>query len=299
MPNEWAGPLPGRPAPQNGQRATLAGTLNDLGAGDAPAPGLVLQGQGPLQPQQPPQREMTLGQIANVGLQGVGAAMSLPRIMAWNAGPAMVGRSGQGPQTGAELLGRLGMDQNSGLTQALGAGTEMVADPMMLMGGGLFGRTSRAAAPAESAAGGIAQRLEQFAGPGLQHAVQADASRLGSLADAIASAPTPYQSYLAQRAPVMDSVSAQMGARRLRGATASASVDPGLRMPSKPVSPPPTYSTPANTPMMDPRYPMSPAYVDPSATTPMRGLQAAVETPVPQATQSNRVADRLNRLVGR
>lgn len=136
--------------------------------------GLSLPGQGPYIPPYVPSwgnREPTLGEMAGVGLQGVGAALSIPRMMAWNAGPALVGHAGEGPQNGAELLHRLGMvDLNSPTQRAIGAGTgaalDMLADPINLIGMGA-GR----AAQGQAAQGQMAGRLERFAGAGLGDAM--------------------------------------------------------------------------------------------------------------------------------
>lgn len=140
----------------------LAGTLNAENAPpQADRSGLFLPGYAT--PPQAPQRDATFADMGRVALSGIGAAMSLPRIMAWNAGPAMVGRSGQGPQTGTELLSRLGMNPDSGLTGALGAGVEMAADPMTLLGSaGMRMASARNAAPATtSIAEQMAARPEQ------------------------------------------------------------------------------------------------------------------------------------------
>ena len=148
----------------------LPGTLNAQGYSPTPLPtGLSLPGQGPVSQ---PQREMTLGQMGNVGLQGIGASLSIPRLMAWNAGPAMVGRSGEGPQNGAELLGRLGMNQQGPAAQGLGAGLDLLADPMNLV---VLGAARGASAPSA-----LTRRLEQMAGSGLGDAAAAEGARVAA-----------------------------------------------------------------------------------------------------------------------
>lgn len=122
------------------------------------------------------------GELGNAGLAGLDG----PRQAIWNLGPALVGRSGQGPQNGAELFGRLGMDQQGPAAQGLGAGLDLVANPMNLAGMGLFNRATgavgagtgaaaRTAAP--EAAATLAGRLEQMAGGGLRAAEEASAVR--------------------------------------------------------------------------------------------------------------------------
>lgn len=69
------------------------------------------------------------------GLLGqVGGALSYPRRALWSA----LGL----PEHGSELLGQMGMDEQSPLTQALGMGAEMVGDPLSYMGalGGVAGK---------------------------------------------------------------------------------------------------------------------------------------------------------------
>jgi len=145
----------------------LAGSLNAQNAPQADAGGLYLPGYG--SPTPAPQPELSLGQIGQTALNGVGAAISIPRLMAWNIGPAIVGKTGQGPQNGAELFQRLGMNYDSpaqrALGHGLGAGLDMLADPTLLAGIG-----SKAASP-------LASRLEQFAGSGLQDAAAASQVR--------------------------------------------------------------------------------------------------------------------------
>lgn len=123
-------------------------------------------------------------------LGGVSDVASAPRRAIWDVGPSLVGRSGQGPQTGADLLGRLGMNPNSGLIHALGIGAEMAGDPLMLSGLG-----GRAAASATTpGAANLTRRLEQFAGPGLQDASQAASGRLGASAVANGGYASPFAS---------------------------------------------------------------------------------------------------------
>lgn len=103
--------------------------------------------------------------------------LSAPRKAIWSA----LGL----PDTGSALLAQLGMDPNSGLTQALGAGVEMLGDPLTYIGGlsgfGLghaVGNEARTLAAieeevnavnsarqaAESAVARHAQEMEQWAG---------------------------------------------------------------------------------------------------------------------------------------
>lgn len=133
--------------------------------------GLALPGQGPYVPP-PSQRELTLGQMGGVGLEGLQTALQIPGFVARNIGPALVGRNLQGPTSSAEALGRLGLDYNSPAQRAighgLGAGLDFMADPMMLGGLGAGNRAAAGAANAAASEATLARRLEQFAGPGLQ-----------------------------------------------------------------------------------------------------------------------------------
>src|SRR5262245_4596506 len=112
----------------------------------------------------------TWGELGNAGLAGLDG----PRQALFNLGPFLVGRSGQGPQTGSELLSRLGANPDSAWTTGLGMGIDLVADPTNLVGMGAANRAAqggRAAGRAVNAApeaAGLAQRLERFAGTGLQ-----------------------------------------------------------------------------------------------------------------------------------
>lgn len=103
-----------------------------------------------------------LGNAALAGLDG-------PRRAVWNLGPALVGRSGQGPQNGAELFSRLGMNgpTSGAIGAGLGAGLDLVANPMNLAGMG-FGRVAPAAGATRSAipeAGTLTRRLERMVAP--------------------------------------------------------------------------------------------------------------------------------------
>ncbi len=73
------------------------------------------------------------------------------------------------------------MNPDSALTHGLGMGVEMASDPLALSGLSALGGASRAAAtaaPAAEAAGSVlSRRLGQFAGPGLDEAAGAAASR--------------------------------------------------------------------------------------------------------------------------
>lgn len=154
----------------------LAGTLNALNAPPQlpEQRGLVIPTAPPSSPRQPPQREMGLGEI--LGKLGGMAAQTtqIPRMMAWNLGPALVGRSGEGPQTGAEALQGLGLNYDSPWQRALGHGggkaLDLLADPMNLIG---MGRGAPRAAAAEGG-GNLIRRLEQHAGPGLADSLAAN-----------------------------------------------------------------------------------------------------------------------------
>lgn len=147
----------------------LAGTLNALNAPPQlpEQRGLVIPTAPPSGPRQPPQREMGLGEI--LGKLGGMAAQTtqIPRMMAWNLGPALVGRSGEGPQTGAEALQGVGLNYDSPWQRALGHGggkaLDLLADPVNLIG---MGRGAPRTAVAEGG-GALARRLEEFAGPGM------------------------------------------------------------------------------------------------------------------------------------
>lgn len=167
-------PQPGVPAVPRLPGQPLPGSLNALFSPPPQAAGLVVPG-APSGPVQTPQREMGLGDIGRSVLGMAGQTLDIPRMLAWNAGPALVGRSGQGPQTGADALQRLGLNYDSPVQRAighgLGIGLDLVANPMNLVGMG----AARGATPA---AANLTRRLEQFAGPGLQDATQAASSRL-------------------------------------------------------------------------------------------------------------------------
>lgn len=109
----------------------------------------------------------------NAIMGGLSDVLSAPRKALWGAGPALVGRDGQGPQTGHDLLSRLGMNPDSGLTHALGFGAEVATDPFTLAGVSALGRG------AQAAEGGsvLANRLQRFAGPQLQEGLSAGATR--------------------------------------------------------------------------------------------------------------------------
>lgn len=144
----------------------LPGTLNALNAPSQEPAGLRLPGyQFGNEPIAPPLREPSLGDIGGTLARLAGAGMSIPKILAWNAGPAIVGRSGQGPQNGAELFGSLGLDPESPWQRAaghgLGAALDMAADPVNLLGMGV----GRAATPAASEGGALTRRLERMVAP--------------------------------------------------------------------------------------------------------------------------------------
>lgn len=161
----------------------LAGTLNALNAPTQADGGFYLPAGASAPRAQ--QREMGLNEIIGKLAGMAGEATRIPQMTAWNLGPALVGRSGQGPQTGAEALQRLGLNYNSPGQRALGAGAgkalDLLADPLNLVGAG--GRTAPAAASAAQT-GDLARRLEQFAGPGVASARRAEQGR-ATLADAL------------------------------------------------------------------------------------------------------------------
>ncbi len=147
----------------------LEGTLNALNADPQASSGLRIPGYRFDNTPQAPQREMGLNDLVGRLASMAGQATGIPRQLAWNAGPALVGRPGEGPQNGAELFSRLGLDPNSPLQRAaghgLGAGLDFMADPLQLVGMGLT--RARAAAPVAEGGGNLIRRLEQHAGQGL------------------------------------------------------------------------------------------------------------------------------------
>lgn len=80
-----------------------------------------------------------LGGGLGAGLGQLGEALSLPRRALWEMVGGAFGVPEESLQTGADLLGYLGMDPESPWTQALGMGAEIVGDPLTY-GGGLLGR---------------------------------------------------------------------------------------------------------------------------------------------------------------
>lgn len=68
----------------------------------------------------------------------LGDALSTPRRIAWGGINAMLQPFGlaadEAPATGTEFLANLGMDPESGLTQAVGMGTEILGDPLTWLG---------------------------------------------------------------------------------------------------------------------------------------------------------------------
>lgn len=81
------------------------------------------------------------GTLGGAALGGVlGSIFDLPRQMLWQGVwgtgvPRALGLGEEAPETGAQLMGRLGMDEGSPLARALGVGAELVLDPFTLMGG--------------------------------------------------------------------------------------------------------------------------------------------------------------------
>jgi hypothetical protein len=103
--------------------------------------------------------------LLSIPLQSAAAVADFPRQAAYNVGPALVGRAGQGPQTGAEMFQRAGLDYDVPWQRALGAGAgagmDMLANPLNLIGMGAGG-AGRAAPAAE---GALARRLERMVAP--------------------------------------------------------------------------------------------------------------------------------------
>jgi hypothetical protein len=131
----------------------------------------------------------TWGDLGNAGLAGLDG----PRQAVWNLGPTLVGRSGQGPKTGAEMLGRLGMEERGPAAQGFGKAIDLIANPMNLAGMGMLNRATAARSVAPEAAA-LTTRLERMAGSGLQQAEQAAARRTaqatGASAPPLQGAPT-------------------------------------------------------------------------------------------------------------
>lgn len=148
------------------------------------------------------------GELGNAGLAGLDA----PRQAIWNLGPALVGRSGQGPKDGRELLGAIGMNPDSPAAHGLGKGLDLVANPMNLAGMGMFGRaaagTGAARTAAPEAAVTLAGRLEQMAGSGLQGqlAARPASGAVGGISEVAAGS-------AARAAPATSEIAAQMAAR--------------------------------------------------------------------------------------
>jgi hypothetical protein len=90
-----------------------------------------------------------LGMVGGGLLGQVGDALAMPRKLLWSGANALynaaTGSSGEAPESGTELLGRLGMDPDSPWTKALGFGVEALTDPLTYAGG-LLGRAGGAAA---------------------------------------------------------------------------------------------------------------------------------------------------------
>ena len=73
------------------------------------------------------------GSLLGGTLGQVGSLLDAPRRFLWKD---ILG----GPETGTDVLAGLGMDPESGLTQGLGMGLEMLGDPLTWAGAGLGGR---------------------------------------------------------------------------------------------------------------------------------------------------------------
>lgn len=237
-----------------------------------------------------------LPSLGDAMLSAFGTIASAPRRALWDVGPSLVGRSGQGPQTGTEMLGRLGMDRDSGLTQALGFGAEVAGDPLTMMSA--LGHAGRAAPAVADGAGNIAQRLEQFAGQGLTGtlASRPASGSLGGLSQVAAHSPPP-----------VPSVAAQMAARGPAPAAA--------RLPRpdfKPVARGPAWGGNLDPSTFGYAPGVSPSFLQPSVTTPGITYPSvgypnfptplatqSLMTPAGGAQQSGQLADRLQRLIGR
>lgn len=101
--------------------------------------GLVIPGAN--RPYQTPPRERGLNEmIGGLGGMALEASDIVPRYAAWNLGPMLVGRNGQGPLNGADALRGAGILQGShgqrAMAAGLGAGLDFLGQPMMLGGVG-------------------------------------------------------------------------------------------------------------------------------------------------------------------
>jgi hypothetical protein len=87
-----------------------------------------------------------LGMLASGALGRVGDVLDTPRRLAWQGVNTLLGNE-NGPENGADLLSRAGMDPESVWTKALGMGVDALTDPTTYLGG-LIGRGVGAAAKA-------------------------------------------------------------------------------------------------------------------------------------------------------
>ncbi len=243
----------------------------------------------------------TWGELGNAGLAGLDG----PRQAIWNLGPTLVGRPGQGPQNGRELLGAIGMNSDSPMAHGLGKGIDLVANPMNLAGMGMFGRASGAggaapevAAAARSAApssASLAGRLETMAGPGLQGslATRPASGALGGISEVAGASAAP-----------VENVAAQMAARGPARPTSNwASTRPPTQAPL------PAGTPPGGIPQSFPMAPdVSPSWLQqapgprgfPNFPTPLateRFLQQGAGAAAPAAASSGgSILDRLQRM---
>jgi len=119
----------------------------------------MVYGEPLLGPEYGPMRDDFLSRIT--------ALLDAPRDLTWRGAfatgiPGLLGLGDEAPASGAELLGRLGMDTESTLTQALGLGTEIVGNPLSWATGPLaklLGLGGRAVAPAARVAAGAGDEV--------------------------------------------------------------------------------------------------------------------------------------------
>lgn len=119
------------------------------------------------------------GSGMGAGLGQMAEGLDKPRQWAWQGIADLMG-GGEAYGSGAELLsGLLGMDPESGLTQGLGIGAEMLLDPLTYAGGaigklgGMGVNALRGARTADKVgdAATMARRLEDMAGRGLDESI--------------------------------------------------------------------------------------------------------------------------------
>lgn len=102
----------------------------------------------------------SLGLLAGSALGRVGDVLDTPRRLAWQGINSILGNE-DGPENGADLLSRAGMDPESVWTKALGMGVDALTDPLTYAGG-FIGRGIGKAANAVSKIGkpGVANVLK-------------------------------------------------------------------------------------------------------------------------------------------